>query len=72
MLLFLPSLDEQDGTNQNPGLRAKLAVSAALGVPLCDVTPRLHWEGNALYLEADRVQFGPRRNEIVAQNFLKP
>lgn len=71
VLLFLPRLEELTGTNQSPGWRAKAAVSAALGVPLCDVTPRLHAEGNALYLDADPVHFNRRGNEIVAQKLFE-
>jgi lysophospholipase L1-like esterase len=71
VLLFLPRLDELEGTNQNAGRRAKTAVSTALNVPLCDVTPRLRAAGNPLYLEADPVHFNRRGNEIVAQGLFE-
>lgn len=71
VLLFLPRMDELTGTNQSPGLRAKQAVNAALGVPLCDVTPDLSGGGNALYLDADPVHFNRRGNEIVAQKLFE-
>lgn len=71
VLLFLPRLEELTGTNKSPGLRAKQAVSAAFGVPLCDVTPGLLAEGNALYLDADPVHFNRRGNEVVAQRLFE-
>lgn len=71
VLLFLPRMDELTGTNQSPGLRAKQAVNAAMGVRLCDVTPDLSGGGNALYLDADPVHFNTRGNEIVAQRLFE-
>ncbi len=67
VLLFLPTLDDLQSTNQSRVLRSKLAVSAALQVPLIDLTPALAGEGKALYLEADPVHLNARGNEIVAQ-----
>jgi len=71
VLLFLPRLDELAGTNQSAGWRAKTAVSTALGVSMCDVTPDLRDGGNALYLDADPVHFNQRGNEIVAQKLFE-
>jgi hypothetical protein len=71
VLLFLPTLDDLQSTNQSRVLRAKLAVSAALSVPLADLTPGLSAEGNALYLAADPVHFNARGNGIVAQRIFE-
>jgi hypothetical protein len=71
VLLFLPTLDDLQSTNQSHMLRAKLAVSAALSVPLADLTPDLSSQGKALYLEADPVHLNARGNEIVAQRIFE-
>lgn len=71
VLLFLPTLDDLQSTNQSRVLRAKRAVSAALSVPLADLTPDLSPPGKALYLEADPVHLNARGNGIVAQKIFE-
>jgi hypothetical protein len=70
-LVFLPTLDELQSTNRSPVLAAKLAVSARLGVPLVDLTPKLAAGGKALYLEADPVHLNAAGNAIVALRLLE-
>ncbi len=71
VLLFLPTLNDLQSTNQSRVLRAKLAVAAALRVPLADLTSGLSSQGKALYLEADPVHLNARGNEIVAQQIIE-
>jgi lysophospholipase L1-like esterase len=68
VLLFLPTLDDLQTTNQSHVLRAKQTASRSTGVPLVDLTLALAPEGKALYLESDPVHFNVRGNEIVAEN----
>ena len=71
VLLFLPTLDDLQSTNQSNVLRAKQAVSTVLSVPLVDLTPELSPEGKALYLEAAPVHLNARGNDIVAQRIFE-
>ena len=67
----MPTRDDLQSTNQSRVLRAKQAVSAALSVPLVDLTSELSPGGKALYLEADPVHLSVRGNEIVAQRIFE-
>lgn len=71
VLVFLPTLDDLLSTSQSRVLRVKRAVSAALQVPLADLTPALSPAGKALYLEADPVHLNARGNQIVAQRIFE-
>ena len=71
LLVFLPTLDDLQATNQSRVLRAKQAVAGALRVPLVDLTARLSPPGKALYLEADPVHLNVHGNEIVAQQIFE-
>ena len=71
VLLFLPTLEDLQSTNQSSVLRAKLAVHAATAVPLADLTADLAPQGKALYLDADPVHLNARGNEIVAQRLFE-
>lgn len=67
IMLFMPTLDDLQTTNQSRVLRAKETVSQSTGVPLVNLTSALLPEGKALYLDADPVHLNTRGNEIVAQ-----
>ena len=71
VLLFLPTLDDLQSTNQSRVLRAQRAVGAALKVPVADLTSELSPLGKALYLEADPVHLNARGNGIVAQRLFE-
>lgn len=71
VLLFLPTLDDLQSTNQSRVLRAKLAVSSALNVPLVDMTSDLARPGKALYLDADPVHLNAEGNSLAAARLLE-
>ena len=71
VLLFLPTLDDLQSTNQSRVLAAKRAVSMAQGATLVDLTADLAGAGKRLYLDADPVHLDARGNEIVAQKLFE-
>lgn len=66
VLVFIPTADDLESTNQSRVFRVKKEVSTKLSVPLVDLTPDLAGTGTALYLEADPVHLNARGNALVA------
>ena len=67
LLVFIPTGENFQATNESRGLTIKRAVASKLNVPLVDLTAAIAPEGRALYLEADPVHLNVRGNEIMAQ-----
>ena len=71
VVLYLPTLDEMNSTNFSRDLRAKIAVSREVNIPLVDLTADLAPGGKSLYLEADAVHLNAKGNEIIARRLFQ-
>jgi lysophospholipase L1-like esterase len=71
LLVFIPTGENFQITNESRGLTIKRTVAEKLGVPLVDLTPAIAPEGKALYLDADPVHLNARGNEITANRIFE-
>lgn len=71
VLVYLPTVTELEQKEPSSVLKAKLAISQQLHVPLLDLTQDFAPQGKALYLEGDLSHLNAQGNRIVAQKLFE-
>jgi lysophospholipase L1-like esterase len=65
VLLYLPTLDALNATNEAPMIKVKREIAQRLNLPLVDVSEQIRPGGKSLYLEADPVHYNAPGNDLI-------